>query len=206
MPIAEPAVGTSLAKEKVLLALEAWKETWALRMLGRCYRMCILLFTEKRFIELETDVLKERVPVYTMPYGMMTEIRDPLDMPWNLLQNVLLDVVVEKTGIRDRKREREEVMKAVSGDDLDEVLRFIRGYLATRMKVGEMREGLVAYYAELDGVEVKRSSWGAGSTLRLEVAKGGRKLRYEVSFSDEESARLVKERLGALGLPNLDVR
>jgi hypothetical protein len=206
MPIAEPAVGTSLAKERVLLALEAWKETWALRMLGRCYRMCILLFTEKRFIELETDVLKERVPVYTMPYGMMTEIRDPLDMPWNLLQNVLLDVVVEKTGIRDRKREREEVMKAVSGDDLDEVLRFIRGYLATRMKVGEMREGLVAYYAELDGVEVKRSSWGAGSTLRLEVAKGGRKLRYEVSFSDEESARLVKERLGALGLPNLDVR
>jgi hypothetical protein len=206
MPIAEPAVGTSLAKERVLLALEAWKETWALRMLGRCYRMCILLFTEKRFIELETDVLKERVPVYTMPYGMMTEIRDPLDMPWNLLQNVLFDVVVEKTGIRDRKREREEVMKAVSGDDLDEVLRFIRGYLATRMKVGEMREGLVAYYAELDGVEVKRSSWGAGSTLRLEVAKGGRKLRYEVSFSDEESARLVKERLGALGLPNLDVR
>jgi hypothetical protein len=206
MPIAEPAVGTSLAKERVLLALEAWKETWALRMLGRCYRMCILLFTEKRFIELETDVLKDRVPVYTMPYGTMTEIRDPLDMSWNLLQNVLLDVVVEKTGIRDRKREREEVMKAVSGDDLDEVLRFIRGYLATRMKVGEMREGLVAYYAELDGVEVKRSSWGAGSTLRLEVAKGGRKLRYEVSFSDEESARLVKERLGALGLPNLDVR
>jgi hypothetical protein len=206
MPIAEPAVGTSLAKERVLLALEAWKETWALRMLGRCYRMCILLFTEKRFIELETDVLKERVPVYTMPYGMMTEIRDPLDMPWNLLQNVLLDVVVEKTGFRDRKREREEAMKALSGDDLDEVLRFIRGYLAPRMKVGEMREGLVAYYAELDGVEVKRSSWGAGSTLRLEVAKGGRKLRYEVSFSDEESARLVKERLGALGLPNLDVR
>jgi hypothetical protein len=206
MPIAEPAVGTSLAKERVLLALEAWKETWALRMLGRCYRMCILLFTEKRFIELETDVLKDRVPVYTMPYGMMTEIRDPLDMPWNLLQNVLLDVVVEKTGFRDRKREREEAMKALSGDDLDEVLRFIRGYLAPRMKVGEMREGLVTHYAELDGVEVKRSSWGAGSTLRLEVAKGGRKFRYEISFSDEESARLVKERLSALGLPNLEVR
>jgi hypothetical protein len=206
MPIAEPAVGTSLAKERVLLALEAWKETWALRMLGRCYRMCILLFTEKRFFEVETDVLKDRVPVYTMPYGMMTEIRDPLDMPWNLLQNVLLDVVVEKTGFSDRKREREEAMKAVSGDDLDEVLRFIRGYLAPRMKVGKMRKGLVAYYAELDGVEVKRSSWGAGSTLRLEVAKGGRKLRYEISFSDEESARLVKERLGALGLPNLEVR
>jgi len=206
MPIAEPAVGTLLAKERVLLVLEAWKETWALRMLGRCYRMCILLFTEKRFIELETDVLKDRVPVYTMPYGMMTEIRDPLDMPWNLLQNVLLDVVVEKTGFRDRKREREEAMKAVSGDDLDEVLRFIRGYLAPRMKVGKMRKGLVAHYDELDGVEVKRSSWGAGSTLRLEVAKGGRKLRYEISFSDEESARLVKERLGALGLPNLEVR
>jgi hypothetical protein len=206
MPIAEPAVGTSLAKERVLLALEAWKETWALKMLGRCYRMCILLFTEKRFIELETDVLKDRVPVYTMPYGMMTEIRDPLDMPWNLLQNVLLDVVVEKTGFRDRKREREEAMKALSGDDLDEVLRFIRGYLAPRMKVGEMREGLVAHYAGLDRVEVKRSSWGAGSTLRLEVAKGGRKLRYEISFSDEEQARLVKERLGALGLPNLEVR
>jgi hypothetical protein len=206
MPIAEPAVGTSLAKERVLLALEAWKETWALRMLGRCYRMCILLFTEKRFIELETDVLKDRVPVYTMPYGMMTEIREPLDMPWNLLQNVLLDVVVEKTGFRDRKREREEAMKAVSGDDLDEVLRFIRGYLAPRMKIREMREGLVAHYAELDRVEVKRSSWGAGSTLRLEVAKGGRKLRYEISFSDEEQARLVKERLGALGLPNLEVR
>jgi len=195
-----------LAKERVLLALEAWKETWALRMLGRCYRMCILLFTEKRFIELETDVLKDRVPVYTMPYGMMTEIRDPLDMPWNLLQNVLLDVVVEKTGFRDRKREREEAMKALSGDDLDEVLRFIRGYLAPRMKVGEMREGLVAHYAELDRVEVKRSSWGAGSTLRLEVAKGGRKLRYEVSLSDEESASLVKERLSALGLPNLEAR
>ena len=195
-----------MAKERVLLALEAWKETWALRMLGRCYRMCILLFTEKRFIELETDVLKDRVPVYTMPYGMMTEIRDPLDMPWNLLQNVLLDVVVEKTGFRDRKREREEAMKALSGDDLDEVLRFIRGYLAPRMKVGEMREGLVAHYAELDRVEVKRSSWGAGSTLRLEVAKGGRKLRYEVSLSDEESASLVKERLSALGLPNLEAR
>jgi hypothetical protein len=206
MPIAEPAVGTSLAKERVLLALEAWKETWALRMLGRCYRMCILLFTEKRFIELETDVLKDRVPVYTMPYGMTTEIREPLDMPWNLLQNVLLDVVVEKTGFRDRKREREEAMKALSGDDLDEVLRFIRGYLAPRMKVGEMREGLVTHYAELDGVEVKRSSWGAGSTLRLEVAKGGRKLRYEIPFSDEDQARLVKERLGALGLPNLEVR
>jgi hypothetical protein len=206
MPIAEPAVGTSLAKEKVLLALEAWKETWALKMLGRCYRMCILLFTEKRFIELETDVLKDRVPVYTMPYGMMTEIREPLDMPWNLLQNVLLDVLVEKTGFRDRKREREEAMKALSGDDLDEVLRFIRGYLAPRMKVGEMRDGLVTHYAELDRVEVKRSSWGAGSTLRLEVAKGGRKLRYEISFSDEESARLVKERLGVLGLPNLEVR
>jgi hypothetical protein len=206
MPIAEPAAGTSLAKEKVLLALEAWKETWALRMLGRCYRMCILLFTEKRFIELETDVLKDRVPVYTMPYGTMTEIRDPLDMPWNLLQSVLLDVVVEKTGFRDRKREREEAMKAVSGDDLDEVLEFIRGYLAPRMKVREMREGLVAHYAELDRVEVKRSSWGASSTLRLKVAKGGRKLRYEISFSDEEQARLVKERLGALGLPNLEVR
>jgi hypothetical protein len=206
MPIAEPAVGTLLAKERVLLVLEAWKETWALRMLGRCYRMCFLLFTEKRFIELETDVLKDRVPMYAMPYGMMTEIRDPLDLPWNLLQNVLLDVVVEKIGIRDRKREREKSMKALSGDDVDEVLRFIRGYLAPRMKIGEMREGLMAHYAELDGVEVKRSSWGAGSTLRLEVAKGGRKLRYEVSFSDEESARLVKERLGALGLPNLDVR
>jgi len=195
-----------LAKERVLLVLEAWKETWALRMLGRCYRMCFLLFTEKRFIELETDVLKDRVPMYAMPYGMMTEIRDPLDLPWNLLQNVLLDVVVEKIGIRDRKREREKAMKALSGDDVDEVLRFIRGYLAPRMKIGEMREGLMAHYAELDGIEVKRSSWGAGSTLRLEVAKGGRKLRYEVSFSDEESARLVKERLGALGLPNLDVR
>jgi hypothetical protein len=137
---------------------------------------------------------------------MMTEIRDPLDMPWNLLQNVLLDVVVEKTGFRDRKREREEAMKALSGDDLDEVLRFIRGYLAPRMKIREMREGLVTHYAELDRVEVKRSSWGAGSTLRLEVAKGGRKLRYEISFSDEEQARLVKERLGALGLPNLEVR
>jgi hypothetical protein len=42
--------------------------------------------------------------------------------------------------------------------------------------------------------------------FRIEVAKGGRKLRYEISFSDEESARLVKERLGALGLPNLEVR
>jgi hypothetical protein len=124
-------------------------------------------------------------------------------MPWNLLQNVLLDVVVEKTGIRDRKREREEAMKAFSGDDLDEVFRFIRGYLAPRMKVGEMREGLVAHYAELDRVEVKRSSWGAGSVFRLEVAKGGRKLRYEISFSDEEQARLVKERLSALGLSNL---
>jgi hypothetical protein len=206
MPIAEPAVGTSLAKERVLLALEAWKETWALRMLGRCYRTCILLFTEKRFIELETDVLKDRVPVCTMPYGTMTEIREPLDMPWNLLQSVLLDVVVEKTGFRDRKREREEAMKAVSGDDLDEVLRFIRGYLAPRMKVGEMREGLVTHYAELDGVEVKRSSWGTGSVFRIEVAKGGRKLRYEISFSDEEQARLVKERLSALGLPNLEVR
>jgi hypothetical protein len=206
MPIAEPAVGTSLAKERVLLALEAWKETWALRMLGRCYRMCILLFTEKRFIELETDVLKDRVPVYRMPYGTMTEIREPLDMPWNLLQNVLLDVVVEKTGFRDRKREREEAMKAVSGDHLDKVLRFIRGYLAPRMKVREMREGLVAHYAELDRVEVKRSSWGTGSMFRIEVAKTGRKLRYEISFSDEESARLVKERLGALGLRNLEVR
>jgi hypothetical protein len=206
MPIAEPAVGRPLTKERVLLVLEAWKETWALRMLGKCYRMCLLLFTGKRFFELETDVLKDRVPRYTMPYGMMTEIRDPLDLPWNLLQNVLLDVVVEKTGIRDRKREREEAMKAVSGDDLDEVLRFIRGYLAPRMKVGEMKEGLVAHYAELDRVEVKRSSWGAGSTLRLEVAKTGRKLRYEIPFSDEEQARLVKERLGALGLPNLEIR
>jgi hypothetical protein len=196
-----------LAKEKVLLALEAWKETWALRMLGRCYRMCILLFTEKRFIELETDVLREVVPSYTAPYGaMVTEIKHPLDLLWNWLVNELTDVVVEKTGFRDRKREREEAMKALSGDDLDEVLEFIRGYLAPRMKVGEMKEGLVTHYAELDGVEVKRSSWGAGSTLRLKVAKGGRKLRYEIPFSDEEQARLVKERLGALGLPNLEVR
>jgi hypothetical protein len=73
MPIAEPAVGRPLTKERVLLVLEAWKETWALRMLGKCYRMCLLLFTGKRFFELETDVLKDRVPRYTMPYGMMTE-------------------------------------------------------------------------------------------------------------------------------------
>jgi len=192
-----------LAKERVLLVLEAWKETWALRMLGRCYRMCILLFTEKRFIELETDVLIEVVPSYTAPYGaMVTEIKHPLDLLWNWLVNELMDVVVEKTGIRDRKREREEAMKALSGDDLDEVLRFIRGYLAPRMKVGEMREGLVAYYAELDRVKARKG----GSTLRIEVAKGGWKLRYEISFSDEESARLVKERLSALGLPNLEVR
>jgi hypothetical protein len=58
----------------------------------------------------------------------------------------------------------------------------------------------------LDRVEVKRSSRGAGSVFRIEVAKTGRKLRYEISFSDEDSARLVKERLSALGLPNLEVR
>jgi hypothetical protein len=46
------------------------KETVALMMLGRCYRMCFLLITEKRLIELETDVLKERVPSYAMPYGI----------------------------------------------------------------------------------------------------------------------------------------
>jgi hypothetical protein len=203
MPIAEPAVGTLLAKERVLLALEAWKEMWALRMLGMCYRMCILLFTEKRFFELETDVLEKVTPKYTGPYGaMVTEIKHPLDLLWNWLLNELMDVVVEKTGIRDRKREREEAMKALSGDDLDEVLRFIRGYLAPRMKIREMREGLVAYYAELDRIKARKR----GSTLRIEVTKGGRKLRYEIPFSDEESARLVKERLGALGLPNLEVR
>jgi hypothetical protein len=206
MPIAEPAVGTSLAKERVLLALEAWKETWALRMLGRCYRMCILLFTEKRFFELETDVLEKVVPSYETPYGgAVTEI-NPLDLLWNWLLNELIDVVWEKTGMKTRiwarKREREEAMKALSGDDLDEVLRFIRGYLAPRMKVREMREGLVAYYAELDRVKARKR----GSTLRLEVARGGRKLRYEIPFFDEEQARLVKERLGALGLPNLEVR
>jgi hypothetical protein len=32
--------------------------------------MCFLLITEKRLIELETDVLKERVPSYAMPYGI----------------------------------------------------------------------------------------------------------------------------------------
>jgi hypothetical protein len=42
--------------------------------------------------------------------------------------------------------------------------------------------------------------------FRIEVARGGRKLRYEIPFSDEESARFVKERLGALGLPNHEVR
>jgi hypothetical protein len=205
MPIAEPVVGSSLVGERVLLALEAWKETVALKMLGRCYRMCFLLITEKKLIELETDVLKERVPRYAMPYGMMGEITDPLDLPWNLLQNVLLDVVVEKTGIRDRKREREEAMGALSGDDVDEVLRFIRGYLAPRMKIRKMREELVAYYDELDRVKVKWSSWGAGNILRIEATKGGRKLRYELPFSDEESARLVTERLGALDLPNFEV-
>jgi hypothetical protein len=202
MPIAGPVVGSLLEGERVLLALEAWKETVALRMLGRCYRMCFLLITEKRLIELETDVLKEVVPSYTTPYGaMVTNIEHPLDLLWNWLLNELMDVVVEKTGIRDRKREREEAMKALSGDDLDEVLRFIRGYLAPRMKVGEMRDGLVAYYAELDRIKARKR----GSTLRIEVAKGGRKLRYELPFSDEESARLVKERLAALGLPNFEV-
>ena len=194
-----------MAKERVLLVLEAWKETWALRMLGRCYRMCILLFTEKRFIELETNVLEKVVPDYTTPGVGVTEI-NPLDLLWALLLNVLIEVVWEKTGMKTRiwarKREREEAMKALSGDDLDEVLRFIRGYLAPRMKVREMREGLVAYYAELDRVKARKN----GSTLRLEVARGGRKLRYEIPFFDEESARLVKERLGALGLPNLEVR
>jgi hypothetical protein len=205
MPIAGPVVGSLLEGEKVLLALEAWKETVALRMLGRCYRMCFLLITEKRFIELETDVLKERVTSYAMPYGMMSEIKDLLDLPWNLLQNMLLDVVVEKTGIRDRKREREEAMGALSGDNVDEVLKFIRGYLAPRMKIREVREKLVAYYDQLDRVKVKWSSWGAGNILRIEATKGGRKLRYELPFSDEESARLVKERLAALGLPNFEV-
>jgi hypothetical protein len=205
MPIAGPVVGSLLEGEKVLLALEAWKETVALRMLGRCYRMCFLLITEKRFIELETDVLKERVTSYAMPYGMMSEIKDLLDLPWNLLQNMLLDVVVEKTGIRDRKREREEAMGALSGDNVDEVLKFIRGYLAPRMKIREIREKLVAYYDQLDRVKVKWSSWGAGNILRIEAMKGGRKLRYELPFSDEESARLVKERLAALGLPNFEV-
>jgi hypothetical protein len=205
MPIAGPVVGSLLEGEKVLLALEAWKETVALRMLGRCYRMCFLLITEKRLIELETDVLKERVPSYAMPYGMMSEIKDPLDLPWNFLQNMLLDVVVEKTGIRDRKREREEAMGALSGDNVDEVLKFIRGYLAPRMKIREIREKLVAYYDQLDRVKVKWSSWGAGNILRIEATKGGRKLRYELPFSDEESARLVKERLAALGLPNFEV-
>jgi hypothetical protein len=122
-----------------------------------------------------------------------------------LLQNVLLDVVVEKTGIRDRKREREEAMGALSGDNVDEVLKFIRGYLAPRMKIREIREKLVAYYDQLDRVKVKWSSWGAGNILRIEATKGGRKLRYELPFSDEESARLVKERLAALGLPNFEV-
>jgi hypothetical protein len=202
MPIAGPVVGSLLEGERVLLALEAWKETVALRMLGRCYRMCFLLITEKRLIELETDVLKEVVPSYTTPHGaMVTNIEHPLDLFWNWLLNELMDVVVEKTGIRDRKREREEAMKALSGDDLDEVLRFIRGYLAPRMKVGEMRDGLVAYYDELDRIKARKR----GSTLRIEVAKGGRKLRYELPFSDEESARLVKERLAALGLPNFEV-
>jgi hypothetical protein len=207
MPIAEPAVGRPLAGERVLLALEAWKEMWALRMLGMCYRMCILLFTEKRFIELETDVLEKVVPSYTPPYGgAVTEIEHPLDLLWNWLLNELMDVVWEKTGMKTRiwarKREREEAMKALSGDDLDEVLRFIRGYLAPRMKIREMRDGLVAHYAELDRIKARKR----GSTLRLEVAWGGRKLRYEIPFSDEELARLVKERLGALGLPNLEVR
>jgi hypothetical protein len=205
MPIAGPVVGSLLEGEKVLLALEAWKETVALRMLGRCYRMCFLLITEKRLIELETGVLKERVPSYAMPYGMMSEIKDPLDLPWNLLQNMLLDVVVEKTGIRDRKREREEAMGALSEDNVDEVLKFIRGYLAPRMKIREIREKLVAYYDQLDRVKVKWSSWGAGNILRIEAMKGGRKLRYELPFADEESARLVKERLAALGLPNFEV-
>jgi len=195
-----------LTKERVLLALEAWKETWTLRMLGRCYRMCILLFTEKRFFELETNVLEKVVPSYTTPGVGVTEIKHPLDLLWALLLNVLMEVVWEKTGMKTRiwarEREREEAMKALSGDDLDEVLRFIRGYLAPRIKVREMREGLVAYYAELDRVKARER----GSTLRIEVARGGRKLRYEIPFFDEELARLVKERLGALGLPNLEVR
>jgi len=76
--------------------------------------------------------------------------------------------------------------------------------LAPRMKIREIREKLVAY-DQLDRVKVKWSSWGSGNILRIEAMKGGRKLRYELPFSDEESARLVKERLAALGLPNFEV-
>ncbi len=187
----------------MLLVLEAWKETVALRMLGRCYRMCFLLFTEKRLIELETDVLREKVPRYSMPYAPLPhDSTDPIDLVWHFMLNVMTDVLVGDAGIRERKREREEVTEALSGEDVDEVLRFLRGYLAPRMKVRELREGLAAYYGEIATVRVRRS----GSVLRIEVERGGRKLRYELSFSGEEAARLLSERLGMLGLPNLEVR
>ncbi len=191
-----------MAGERVLLVLEAWKETVTLRMLGMCYRMCFLLFTERRLVELETDVLRKTVPRYTMPYGALGRIDDPLDMLWNFLLNELTDVAVETAGIKERRRTMEEVMGALSGDEVSEVLRFIRGYLAPRMKVKELREGLVAGYAEVDEVLVRRM----GSVLRIEVKEGRRKHRYELSFSDEEAARLLSERFGALGFPNLEVR
>jgi len=187
----------------VLLVLEAWKETVALRMLGRCYRMCFLLFTEKRLVELETDVLRETVPRYSMPYAQLPSgATDPINLLWHFMLNVMTDVAVEEAGIRERKREREEVTKALSGEDVEEVLTFLRGYLASRMKVRELREGLVAHHAEVDRIEVRRS----GSVLRIVVEKGKRRLRYELSFSGEEAARLLSERLSALGLPNLEVR
>jgi len=85
---------------------------------------------------------------------------------------------------------------------MEEVLRFLRGYLAPRMKVRELREGLVAYYGEVDRVRMRRD----GSVLRIEVEKGGRRHRYELSFSGEEAARRLSERLVVLNLPNLEVR
>ena len=140
------------------------------------------------------------MPYATLPSGAT----DPIDLLWHFVLNVVTDVAVEEAEIRERKREREreEVMGALSGEDVEEVLRFLRGYLLPRMKVRELREGLAAYYGEIARVKVRRS----GSVLRIVVEKGKRRLRYELSFSGEEAARLLSERLSALGLPNLEVR
>ena len=94
--------------------------------------------------------MKETVPSYSMPYAPLpSDATDPIDLVWHFVLNVMTDVAVEEAGIRRRKSEREEVMGALSGEDVEEVLRFLRGYLLPRMKVRELREGLAAYYGEI---------------------------------------------------------
>ncbi|MDJ0274468.1 MAG: hypothetical protein NYU90_04625 [Aigarchaeota archaeon] len=188
--------------EKVVLTLEAWRETFALRMLGRCYRLCYLLFTDARLIEMETDRLSEVVPrresLYAKPLGTPGSATDLLG---TLATNVLVDALYDLLGQRERREEREEVLRALSGDRPEDVTRFLERYVGPRMKFRGLVEAFAAPYADLDKVTVRVK----GSGLRIDVAASGKRRRYELAFSDEERAKDAAERIRALALPKVEV-